>query len=273
MAVTLLLRHLRATAQHDERLGFRRGLGSPFRGVGYLITHPRVLAMCLAPWLLNLFVVFPLTLLLLKFLLFDPIRGLVPDGNAWYWEAVRVIVTLGLIPSFVIGGLAISLVIGLVTGAPFHDRAGRMIERDRLRDHPDLISRDDSSRLENIRRSMKNAAKRLTFFLPRLMLLMLLGLIPVVGPVLALVANLAFTAAFLTLDAFSMPMDRRGIPFEAKVSWVLANRKFALGFGLPMLAVPCALFLMPPLAAVSGSLVYCDLLRDSREGSKVAVRN
>lgn len=145
----------------------------------------------------------------------------------------------------------------IIVGAPFHDQIGAYIERQKFKDHPELLA-PDTTILQGVRHSLMEAVKRVGVTLPLFFLTLLLGLIPIIGVPLALLINLLITTTFITLDAFSMPMDRRNRTLREKLRWARGNLGFAVGFGLPLFYLPCVFFLLPPLAAVSGTLIFCE---------------
>ncbi len=239
-----------------ERFGFSEGLRTPFRGLVFLAARPRLLALCVAPWAINLLVVLPVVAFVMGYLVYPWLSGMLPEFES------RWISWLGFLGKYMIALALIAVSAGLfllgaiVIGAPFHDLIGERIERELLADRPDLLARGMEF-WPGVRHAIFEALRRVGVTIPRILLSLLLGLIPGVGALLVLVFNLYVAAMFLALDAFSMPMDRRGVPLKEKMDWLKANRRFAIGFALPMLAVPCAFFLMPPLASAAGTLMYC----------------
>lgn len=259
MKVTAPIDSVQRLVLDHEPLGFRRGFRAPFRAIGYLLTHPRELGLCVAPWLINLLVVLPLAGWLVKELVYDTVLGWLPDGDSVWIVAMDFAAGVFLIPVCVGLVLLLVLLASMVIGAPFHDKVGEAIERRRLAGQPGLIA-PPTPFWRGVRHAVFEAAKRVSLGLVGFVLVLILSVIPVLGPPIALAAQVFLAAFFLTWDSFSMPLDRRGIGARAKMHWLLGNRRFTLGFGLPMLVVPCAFFLMPPLAAVAASLVYTDLL-------------
>lgn len=247
-------------------LGFRRGLGCAPRAVAFLASRPRLLGLCLAPWLLNLLVVFPLSYFALRRYVAPWLAGFLPQGDAWWHAALSGAGSALLFLLSIIASLVLALLGALVLGAPFHDKVGEAVERERLRAFPDLLA-PSTPFLRGVAHSLREAVKRVSIGLPVFVACFLLGLAPVIGVLLAGLAQITTASLFLALDAFSMPLDRRGLRMGAKLRWIRGNPRFAAGFGLPFLAIPCAVFLAPPIAAVAASLVFCDeLLRRHDEG-------
>jgi CysZ protein len=250
---------LRMTLLNPEPLGFRRGVRAPFEAAGLLLSRPRLLGLCVVPWLLNVLVVVPLALGI-AVVLHRVLHGLIPTDSELLYRVAGVVLLVLLLP-FTLATTALFFLLGaVILGAPFHDKIGEAVERERFGTRTDLLA-PPTSFGAGVAHSLREAVKRVLLVIPVFLGVLVLGVVPVIGPVLAVLAQGCTAAAFLTFDAFSNPMDRRGITAGRKLRWLWANRRFALGFGLPMLAVPCAIFLMPPLAAVAASMVYAEFLK------------
>lgn len=246
----------------DEHFGFREGLRAPFQGVAFLIGRPKFLAMCVTPWILNLTIILPLVWMLMAWVVYPWLAGMLPDFQTAWLNWSEYVMRFLIIVILIAAGGALFLLGAIILGAPIHDFMGERMERELLAERPDLQA-PSLSIMTGAKHAILEALRRVAITLPFVLLAFLLGLIPVIGPALVAAANLYIAALFLTLDAFAMPMDRRGIPMKEKREWMGANHRFALGFGLPMLAIPVAFIFMPPLAAVSGTLMYCRYLLET----------
>jgi len=253
-----------------EHLGFRRGLRCALEGLAFIFARPHLLVLCVTPWLINLLVLLPLTWLLLKVLVFDWAMGRLPGSQEWWGVAVQITAGIVLALLLAVFGMLVFLGGALILGAPFHDKVGELIERERLRGRPELLA-PAIPFWQGVFHAVLEAVRRITVGLPFLLLTIIVSIVPMVGPLIALSLQVAFAASFLTLDAFSMPMDRRGLGMGRKLGWIGSNIPFAVGFGLPFMAIPCAVFLTPPIAAASASLIYCEhLLKGAAGGGEVA---
>jgi uncharacterized protein involved in cysteine biosynthesis len=248
-------------------LGFRRGLPSALRALGFLARRPRLLALCAAPWAINLLIVLPGMFWLLDRLVADRVAALVPQWDGFLGGALAALVELMLFLWVGAISLGAMLVGALLLGAPFHDKVGERVEMERLARFPHLQA-DPVPFWSGVRHSLAEALKRVAVAVPFFLATWLLGLVPVVGVLLVGIAQVTFAATFLALDAFSMPFDRRGVKMPGKLEWIRGNAGFAVGFGLPFLVVPCAVFLAPPIAAVAASLVYCDEVLKAQDDGK-----
>jgi CysZ protein len=245
--------------ERRARLTFAEGLGAPFRAVLHLAGHPSLWLICLAPLLVNLLVLCPLTYWVLDLVLFDWLRDHLPEGDT-FWGALLAEsgdVALTLVNIAAVGPFF--LLYAIILSAAFYDKMGEWIEKDRLRRHPHLQA-PEIPFWTGVRHGLMETLRRLMIVLPLFLLTFALGLLPLIGPPLVFLTQMLVASSFFALDAFGMPMDRREVPLARKLRWLRANGRYAVGFGIPFLVLPCAFLLVPPLAAVAGSLEFTDLL-------------
>lgn len=113
-----------------------------------------------------------------------------------------------------------------------------------------------------MRRSIRQAIRRLGYVLVRMLGVFLLGLIPVVG-IVALPLGILLGAWFLALEFCDNPLGNWGWDFQQQRDLMRANRAGFIGFGLAALGlglVPVINFAVIP-AAVAGMTSYCLQLR------------
>jgi CysZ protein len=109
--------------------------------------------------------------------------------------------------------------------------------------------------------------RKLRYHIPRLLLLLLLSVIPVVNT-LAPFLWVAFGAWLMAVQFCDYTNENRQLPFEATLVTLQANKAKALGFGACVtlaMAVPLANFLVAPIAVAGGTL----LMKSIRENSNV----
>jgi len=114
--------------------------------------------------------------------------------------------------------------------------------------------------------SLGREGRKLVYYLPRLLVVFLVTLIPVVNVVSPLLW-LLFGAWTLAVQFCDYPNENRGLPFAETLSLLNANRLASLGFGLCAtlaLAIPLLNFLLIPVAVAGGTLLMREM-RDSRD--------
>lgn len=241
----------------QSHFSFLRGVKSPFVAAKYLLTNWNCLKLAIIPWLINLVLIIPISLFLYSTILFPWLKGFFPEPTAWYFAALSWIGNFLITTMILVLTLLTAYIAAIVVGAPFHDKIGEYIERQKFRDHPELLA-PETTIMQGVRHSLSEALKRVFIVLPFFLITLVIGLIPLIGLPVAVLLNFLVTTTLITLDAFSMPMDRRNRTFGEKLSWAKGNLGFAVGFGLPLFYLPCVFFLLPPLAAVSGTLIFCE---------------
>lgn len=85
-----------------------------------------------------------------------------------------------------------------------------------------------------------------------------------VGAVPASIASFVFSSLLLAVEFIGLSMSRRFIPYRERWAAMWDNKGVALGFGassMLLLLVPGLNLILLPLAAVGGTLAFCDLRR------------
>jgi uncharacterized protein involved in cysteine biosynthesis len=101
---------------------------------------------------------------------------------------------------------------------------------------------------------LREAARAAVYFLTMAVLALAIGLIPFVGPVLAVL----WAAYALSFQLTDPPLTRRGLSFREKRAWHRLHRAESEGFGLAgllALLVPFANLLLGPAMAAGGALL------------------
>jgi CysZ protein len=169
---------------------------------------------------------------------------------------LNLVLTLALGLGTLVAGALIGLAVALLLSAPILERLSRRVE---ARARGQLSATDTGLRWE-IAQSLKGSL----YFLAAAPGVLLLSLIPLVGPVLGAVWG-AHALAFQQTD---MALGRRGLSFGARRAWHKKFRAESLGFGLMALlalVVPFANLLLAPVLTVAGTLLVLELEDDGRD--------
>lgn len=236
--------------------------GHFFRGLGYLAEGFRLIRQ---PGL-RLFVVIPLILNIILFavlfwgmgegfaVLVSWAMSWLPDW-AWlqvlepvFWLLYGVVVLLILAYGFVM--------IANLIGSPFYGYLSELTEKHLTGQTPQL---DDSwgQILKDIPRALFREGHKIVYYLPRALVLLVIGIIPVVNIVAALLWFL-FNSWMMALQYVDYPADNHRTSFGELRRELARRRLTALGFGLPvalMAMVPVLNLVLVP-AAVCGASVY-----------------
>ncbi|MDX5297659.1 MAG: sulfate transporter CysZ, partial [Gammaproteobacteria bacterium] len=120
--------------------------------------------------------------------------------------------------------------------------------------------------LRDIPRVMGRELQKLAYYLPRALLLLVLGFIPVVNLVVVVLWFL-FNAWMMALQYIDYPADNRKVPF-AQVRAVMGRARLTtFGFGLPialLAMVPVVNLVLMPAAVCGGTAYWVAQRQDAR---------
>lgn len=232
--------------------------------IPFLLRRPRLLLLAIVPIVINA-LLFVTLMVVLNWFVTLPLVGTRGEEEPWMETyAAFITATISIFFTLVIS-LFVTFVLIIPVSAPFCDMISERIERELLAERPELIVTTPFKRA--VLHAITEAVKRLAAFVPILLLILLLGFFPVIGPPTAALLGLFSNAVFLSLDAFSYPMDRRLMTFGQKREFLRGNRRLWLPLGLgmaAMLIVPCNVLFLPLLSSVAATRLYCErLLREN----------
>ena len=217
-------------------------------GFTFLFRHRRLLPLAVLP--VFLVVVFLLAGMVLGAFVGPAVEACLapPPGRVAPWLAF--LFSLLLWTGTVGAGMVLGLGIALVLASPVLDQLSRRAEaqvRGRALEHA-----------RGLRFEMVQALRGSFYFLAAAPGVFLLGLIPLVGPVLAVL----WGARALAFQLTDPPLTRRGLTFRQKRQWHGRWLAESEGFGLAgmvTLIVPLANLLLGPALAVGGTLLVLNL--------------
>jgi CysZ protein len=236
--------------------------GNFFRGLGYLGEGFRLIRQ---PGL-RLFVVIPLIINILLFgllfyflaemftVLIDGAMNMLPEW-AWlqsldwlFWLLYGVVIVLMLAYGFVI--------VANLIGSPFYGYLAELTEKHLTGQE---VNTDDSwgQILRDIPRALWREVQKILYYLPRAIGLLIIGLVPVVNLVAA-VLWFAFNSWMMALQYVDYPADNHRVSFPDLRRTLEGSRLSALGFGLPVALaamVPVLNLIVVP-AAVCGAAAF-----------------
>ncbi len=234
--------------------------------------HPTLLRLCVAPLIINLLLFVGLAAGLGYY--WNDIIAWIwprPDGAAWralwyllYGFMVIIVLLMGYMLFFALQG---------VLSAPFNDVISERVEKLAygLEPPPFTVARFSKGIASAV---FNEVRKQGVYLLAMGALLVLKILVPVVGPVLFLVGGFLVSANFFCYDFMDFSMARRELPWKAKMGLLRGNRSLTIGFGgllAGAMAVPVLGSVTMPMAAVGGTLLFCDLHRAGALESVVEV--
>ncbi len=248
--------------------GFTRGAGSFFRGVELLLRHPRLLPLLVGPLLLTAALYLLLAYLALRYFS-GWYEWFFSEKTAWYWTWSGIKLFAWLVFFLVAGALSFFTFVtaGSAITAPFNDRLSLEVEKILI---PNLVP-PAPGWIGLAKEVLRNLAHELAWgglYLSALLALLPLNLIPGAGQLLygGLMAYLS--SRTLAWYGLGYSLSRRGLSFSQKHEFLKEHRLPALGFGAAaflLLLVPLATLFVLPLAAVGGTVLFCDLVKTAKE--------
>ena len=241
---------------------FFAGLRTPFSAVKFLAKRSELWPKVAVPALINV-AVFVLTA---GFLLWnaDWFTLAEPTQGSWtYWVLIVLwwIYKIILYPLLIIIAYFLTLMLAGIVASPFNEALSEHVERIFVGDA--VPAEEGWGAL--IAGGIRGIAFEAFTTIPRVFLVVLLGLIPGLGPVLAALVGAYFVALAYTDYAF----ERRKYTLKRKFDTVWKHRRLALGFGVGanvLLIVPLLNFLAMPIAVVAGTAVAITLDEFEKRG-------
>jgi CysZ protein len=235
----------------------------PVSSVGFLAARPALWWLVLTPAAISSVLLVLMMWMAYAFGLEEIIGRVEPTSDGW-WANVGadLAVAAGAIILFIAALLATWVLASLVAG-PFCDVLGERIEHELLASRPDL--RAPALPLwESLIHTLRETFRRVLVATPIVLVGLMFELIPVVGFLIAPIITIPSLLLFLSLDAFSYPLDRRRIPMREKIDFLKANRRsvIPLSAGLVPFTFPlcCPPLVLPSVAAIAATRLYCEVL-------------
>ena len=163
---------------------------------------------------------------------------------------IAFLVLLALWAGTLAGGVILGLAVALLLAAPILERLSQRTE---------VVTRGTAPELSaGMRWEVVQSLRSGVYFVAAAPVVLVLGLIPLVGPPLAAL----WAAHALAVQQTEAPLARRGFGFRDRRQWHRRWRAESVGFGLAAfltLLVPFANLLLAPALAVGATLLVLDL--------------
>ncbi|MCG8612893.1 MAG: sulfate transporter CysZ [Pseudomonadales bacterium] len=234
--------------------------GNVFKGLGYLsegfslISQPGLRLFVVIPLVLNVFLFIAFSALMASFfsgLLAWVMSGL-PEWLAFIEWLLWAVYGLVIILLFAYGFVALANFVG----APFYGYLSELTQK-KLTGKPVEVEGGWIAFLKSIPRSLLREVHKILYYLPRAILLLILGFVPVIN-LLAALLWLLFSGWMMAVQYVDYPSDNNAETFAQMKQKLARKRLTALGFGLPVFfaaMVPVLNLIVVP-AAVCGATAY-----------------
>ncbi len=246
---------------------FLRGLTYPLEGLRFLKEH-RLWSLAGAAILVNVVLLVAMIALASVYLV-PLIQGWVAAMAAWAAGSTILGWLTGILsfllwclvgPVALVLGFLVLMLVGQTVASPFLDSLSEKVESIVLNTdvHPLTASRI----IKDVIVACGDLVGGLAFILAVNLPLLLVGWIPGVGAIVASVPSFCFSAWLLSQEFMGLSLARKHVGYGNRWRAVWSNKAITLGFGATttaLLFVPGLNLVLLPMAAVGGTLMYCDL--------------
>lgn len=241
-------------------VAFAKGFWAPFGGLAFLRKSPALWRYVWIPALLNVALFGGLGALFV--VLFPHLVGVIlPQGEAWYLVVLRAIM-------WVVGSVLVLLLflvsftaVGTALAGPFNEVLSERVEELKKGTHP----RFQEGLWSQVRRSVRSILESLKYLAGYMLgsfVILLLGLVPAVGPPLCTILGAVWTFLFLALEFGDYYLARHWVRFKERWCIIWSYRWASIGFGMGcslLLIIPFLNLLLMPGAVTGGTLLWLEL--------------
>ena len=236
---------------------FKGGVFAAWGSVKFLYHNPKLWPNVAIPALINLAVFIVTAGLLLwnaDWFFFDR-----PTEGPWYYYVLIVlwwIFRILLYPLLVVVAYFLTMMLAGIVASPFNDALSERAEAVFM---GDFVKGEEGWKALVVG-GVKGILAAAATTIPRVILMILLGLIPGAGPILAAVVG----AYFIALEYTDTALTRRRYGTRQKMRTIWKHRRIAMGFGLGanmLLVIPLLNFLSMPIAVIGGTALAIALDR------------
>lgn len=231
------------------------------RGLGLVVRRPRLFWLGALPPLITS-VLFVVVLVVVLTGLSDIVGWLTPFAADWdpgAALALRIVVGVALVAASILIMVITFAALSLTLGSPLYDKISEAVDRDL----PEPPSPPDEPVAAGLLRSLRQSVVVVVISLLGAVGFFLLGLVPVIGQLVAPVGAAIFGGWMLALELTASPAERRGLlSLGARRSLLRRRRARVLGFAVPtflLMAVPLVSVVAFPAATAAATLLVRDL--------------
>ncbi|MWV29727.1 EI24 domain-containing protein [Rathayibacter iranicus] len=192
----------------------------------------------------------------------DVVTALTPFADGWeqgWATTTRLLLAVAAVGAIVALGVVLFAAVTLLVGDPFYERIWRRVE-DGLGGVPD---EHETGFWRGLGRGLRDCAVLVATSIGVGAILVLLGLVPVIGSIIGLIAGALVGGRALALELTGFAGDARGLSLAQRRQLLAEHRAVSLGFGvavyLAFLIPGGAVVAMP--AATAGATLLLRTLR------------
>jgi CysZ protein len=156
---------------------------------------------------------------------------------------------------------------GVVLGSPWYSQLSEHLEQQLTGQAPPAEPLTARGITRDLGRALAFEGKKLLLVIVIGVLLLLVNLLPGFGQVVSTIGGFMLGALLACLDFFDGPLERRRLPFRAKLAAVRRSLPASAGFGLvcfALVSIPFVNLLSIPVCVAAGTLFFCEQLWQPR---------
>lgn len=232
------------------------------RGLGLLLRRPRLFFLGALPPAIATVVFLAVVVLITTHLL--PIAvWLTPFADGWsatLAEPVRVLVGLGFLAGSILVMVLAFTTLTLTIGSPLYDLISEFVDRE----FPGSPTPVEERLSTGLARAVRQSVALIAVSAVGAVIFLLLGLVPVVGAVVAAIGSAVFGGWMLCLELVGSALERRHVfTIGGRRGLLRARRARVLGLGVPaflLLSIPFVGIVVFPAATAAGTILARQLL-------------
>jgi CysZ protein len=236
---------------------FAGGVGHLARGFGMWRRRPGLMLLGMVPALI-VFLLLGAALVVLLWKVDDLVDWATPFADDWGLTA-RTVLRIGLMLACLAAAVFLAAVtfvgLTLAVGDPFYERIWRETEV--------MLGGPVPDRGVGFLRSVGDSAVFIGVSVLSGAALLVVGFLPVVGPLLGAALGLVVSGRLLASELIARPLEARGLDRAARRAMLRGNRGAMLGFGLAtqvFFLIPLGAILVMPAAVVGCTTLARELL-------------
>jgi len=235
---------------------FLQGAALLGRGLGLVLSRPKLLVIGLVPALLAGVLYAIALVVLIDFLprLTGAVTWFADDWAAGWHDVLRVLAGIALLGVAGLLGVLTFTAVTLLIGDPFYERISELVE-DRFGGVPDAVEVGFARSLgRSLVDSVRLIGLSILFGIP----LFVLGFLPVVGQTVVPVLGGLVGGWLLAVELTGVPFQRRGQRLRHRRVVLRGHRPLAIGFGAAVFCcflIPLGAILLMPAAVAGATLL------------------
>ena len=246
---------------------FATGVGYLGRGFALYRRQPRLMLLGLVPAVIA-FVILLAAFVAMVIFVDDVVHLMTPYMDDWP-EFPRTVIRGAAVAAIVVVWAVLSVLayvtLTLLIGQPFYEAISKGVE-DRLGEVPNEV---DVSVWRSLPRTIADSLRLGAYSVLVSAGLFVIGLIPLIGTVIAFLLGARLMGWVLALELTSVPFERRGLRYADRKQALRANRPLALGFGAATFVctlVPLFTVVAMPAAVAGATLLARQILASGTDG-------